>query len=115
MADKLKLVAAALILLGAIVAFYLFSEQALVVRVLGLLVAAGVAAAVAIRSEPGAAAWNFGRGALVEVRKVVWPSRKETTQTTLVVMAMVVVVGIILWVFDMFLSWAVQLLTGQGG
>lgn len=114
MADKLKLLAAALILAGAVVGFYLFSDQALVVRVLGLLVAAGIAAAVAIRSEPGAKAWEFGRGALIEVRKVVWPSRKETTQTTLVVMAMVILVGIILWVFDLFLSWAVQFLTGQG-
>ena len=115
MADKLKLLAAALIVAGAIVGFYVFADQALVVRVLGLLVAAGIAVAIALRTESGDKTWRFGQGALIEIRKVVWPSRKETTQTTLIVMAMVFVVGIILWVFDMFLSWAIQLLTGQGG
>ncbi|MFQ5488846.1 MAG: preprotein translocase subunit SecE, partial [Gammaproteobacteria bacterium] len=46
---------------------------------------------------------------------VVWPSRKETVQTTLIVVAMVIVVAMILWTFDMFLTWAVKMLTGQGG
>ncbi|WP_303904167.1 preprotein translocase subunit SecE [Thiohalomonas denitrificans] len=115
MADKLKLLAAALIVAGAIVGFYVFADQALFVRVLGVLVAAGIAVAITLRTEPGANTWRFGQGALIEIRKVVWPSRKETTQTTLIVMAMVFIVGIILWVFDMFLAWAIQLLTGQGG
>jgi len=65
--------------------------------------------------EAGGHAVAFGRGAVIEIRKVVWPTRKETVNTTLLVMAMVVLVGIILWVFDMFLSWGIQLLTGQGG
>jgi preprotein translocase subunit SecE len=49
------------------------------------------------------------------VRKVVWPSGKETTQTTLVVMGLVLTVAIFLWLLDMFLLWSVKLLTGQGG
>jgi preprotein translocase subunit SecE len=95
-------------------AFYAFSELALVFRVLGLLVAVAVAGFIAAQSEVGRNAVAFTRGAVVEVRKVVWPTRKETVQTTMMVMAMVVLVGIILWVFDWILTWGVQLLTGQG-
>jgi len=114
MADKIKLLIAVLVLAGAFVAFYAFGELALVFRVLGLLVAVAVAGFIAAKTEMGGSAVAFTRGAVVEVRKVVWPTRKETVQTTMMVMAMVVVVGIILWVFDWFLAWGVQLLTGQG-
>ena len=114
MADKIKLLIAALVLGGALFAFYAFAEFALVFRVLGLLIAVGVAGFIGAKTEIGGGAVAFTRGAVVEVRKVVWPTRKETVQTTLMVMAMVVLVGIILWVFDWFLAWGVQLLTGQG-
>ncbi len=115
MADKIKLLVAVLVLIGALAAFYIFSEQALVWRVLGLLLGVAVAGFIASRSTVGAGAIAFTRGSIVEVRKVVWPTRKETVQTTMMVMAMVVLVGIILWVFDWFLAWGVELLTGQGG
>lgn len=115
MADKIKLIIAIAIAVAALVGFYAFEEQQQVVRVLGLLIGFGVAALVASRSETGANAVAFSRGAIVEIRKVVWPTRKETINTTLLVMAMVLLVGIILWVFDMFLAWGIQLLTGQGG
>jgi preprotein translocase subunit SecE len=114
MADKIKLVLAVIILAGAVGAFYYFGAQSLPLRVGGLLVAAGIAVTIAFRTSMGANVWAFGRGATIEVRKVVWPSRKETTQTTLIVMVMVVIVGLILWAFDSFLGWAVKLLTGQG-
>jgi len=114
MADKIKLVIAALILGGAFVAFYTFGEVALVFRVLGLLVAVAVAGFIGTKTAVGSSAVAFTRGSVVEVRKVVWPTRKETVQTTMMVMAMVIVVGIIMWVFDWFLAWGVQLLTGQG-
>jgi preprotein translocase subunit SecE len=114
MADKIKLLIAALVLLGALVAFYFFSEQALVWRVLGLLLGVAVAGLVAAQSSAGKNAIAFTRGAIVEVRKVVWPTRKETVQTTMMVMAMVVLVGLILWVFDWFLAMGVEILTGQG-
>lgn len=114
MADKIKLVIAALVLGGAFFAFYALSDMALVFRVLGLLVAVVMAGFVAAQSTMGGEAVAFTRGAVVEVRKVVWPTRKETVQTTMMVMAMVVLVGIILWVFDWFLTWGVKLLTGQG-
>ena len=115
MADKIKLLIAGLLIATAVALFYVYSDQSLLFRVLGLLVMVAIAAAVASRTEIGATTLSYSRGAMVEVRKVVWPTRKETLQTTLMVMAMVVLVGIILWFFDMFLAWAVKLLTGQGG
>ncbi len=115
MADKIKLIMAIVIAIAAFAGFYALEDQQQVVRVLGLLFGLGVAAFVASRSEAGGHAVAFSRGAVIEIRKVVWPTRKETVNTTLLVMAMVVLVGIILWVFDMFLSWGIQLLTGQGG
>ncbi len=115
MADKIKLSLAALILLGAVAAFYVLGDEyPLLYRVLGLLAAAGLSALVALQSEAGRNARDFLRGSMVEVRKVVWPTRKETTQTTLIVIIMVIIMGILLWLLDMFLLWAVRLLTGQG-
>jgi preprotein translocase subunit SecE len=115
MADKIKLIIAIALAVLAFVGFYILDEQQQVVRVLGLLMGLGVAAFVASRTESGRHAVAFSRGSIIEIQKVVWPTRKETINTTLLVMAMVVLVGIILWVFDMFLAWGIQLLTGQGG
>jgi preprotein translocase subunit SecE len=114
MADRLKMILALLVLGAALVAFYWFEEQSLLYRVLGLLVAVSVAGWIALLTETGRGVKNFMRGSLIEVRKVVWPSRKETTQTTLLVVAMVLLVGVFLWLLDMFLLWAVQLLTHSG-
>jgi preprotein translocase subunit SecE len=111
MADKLKLAVAALILGGALVAFYYFGDQSTLLRVLGLLVATAIAAFVALQTESGAELAGFGRGALIEVRKVVWPTRKETIQTTLVVLTMVLIMGLVMWGFDAFLAWIVRTLT----
>ncbi len=115
MADKLKLLVALLLIAAGVVGFYYYAEQALLYRVLVLLAVFGLSAFVAYNTQVGMETWNYGRSAIVEVRKAVWPTRKETTQTTLVVMAMVIVMGLILWVFDTFLLWAVKLITGQGG
>ncbi len=114
MADKIKLVIAALITGLGIGVFYYLGEQPLIVRVLALLAMIAVAVTVAWRTEAGGSVVGFGRGALTEIRKVVWPTRRETVQTTLVVFAMVVVVGIILWLFDWMLAGGVRILTGQG-
>ncbi len=111
MADKLKLSVALLILLGAIGAFYYFADQSLLVRVVGILVAVVVALLISAQTEVGRAALVFLSDARTEARKVVWPTRKETMQTTLIVMVMVVVVGIMLWLLDMVLLWAVKALT----
>jgi len=113
--DNLKLGAAILLLVGAIYAFYHFEEQLLVVRVLGLLAVAGIAVFIAAQSSTGKSIMGFISGAQSEVRRVVWPTRAETTQTTLAVLVIVLIMGILLWLFDMVLLAAIQTLTGQGG
>jgi preprotein translocase subunit SecE len=113
--DNIKLLLAVLLLTGGIVAFYYFSDQMLVVRVLGLLAIAGVALFIAAQSAMGKGVLGFISGAYSETQRVVWPTRAETVQTTLVVLVMVMVVGVALWLLDMFLLWAIQILTGQGG
>ena len=112
--DSIKLGAAVLLLAAAIVAFYRFDNQLLVVRVLGLLAAAGVSVFIAAQSTSGRNIISFISGAKAEVRKVVWPTRAETMQTTMAVLLMVLLVGIFLWLLDMVLLWAIQILTGQG-
>jgi preprotein translocase subunit SecE len=110
--DQLKLLAAGTIVLLALVAFYVFSAHWLLVRVIGLLVAVGVAVAIALRTELGAETLEFVQGARAELRKVVWPTRAETTQTTLIVIIMVIIMGLLLWLFDILLLWLVRMVTG---
>lgn len=114
MVDNLKLSVTVALLVAAVGAFYYYAEQSMLYRVLGLLALTGIAIGIALTTEIGRRSAGYLRDSRNEVRKVVWPSRKETTQTTLLVAAMVIVVGIILWLFDALLLWAVQLLTGQG-
>ncbi len=113
--DTVKLIVAAGVALSGMVAFYYFAEQSLLLRVVGLLVVVTIAIAIAMTSDQGRNTWRFIREARAELRKVDWPSRAETVQTTLAVFAMVIVLGLALWLLDMFLFWAVRLLTGQGG
>ena len=115
MADKIKWVVALAVIVAAISGFYYYAEASLLFRVLALLAALGVATAVLLQTALGQQAWAFVGDARTEVRKVVWPTRKETIQTTLIVMVMVFIVAVMLWVFDMFLTWAVKMLMGQGG
>jgi preprotein translocase subunit SecE len=98
--------------LAAIGGFYYFDDQALALRVIALLVAAGISLLIALQTQLGKSTWAFGREAVTEVRKVVWPTRKETVQTTTVVLIVVIIMAILLWLLDMFLAWAVRMLTG---
>jgi preprotein translocase subunit SecE len=100
MMDKVKLGLAILLVIGGIVAFYWFADQALLYRVLGLLVIFAIAVAIAITTELGKNIVAFARSASMEMRKTVWPTRKETTQTTLIVVAFVTILGIAIWVID---------------
>ncbi|NEV62993.1 preprotein translocase subunit SecE [Thiorhodococcus minor] len=113
--DTVKLAAAIFLLVAGIFAFYYFSSVSTLLRVVGLLVIGAGAAAVAFQTERGRQLWQFVADARMEVRKVVWPSRQETLQTTLVVVVMVLIVGIVLWLFDMVLMSILRFLTGQGG
>ena len=112
--DIAKLIASVALLLAAIGQFYFFAESLMVYRVLALLALVAIALGVLFTTQLGQILWSFLRDSRAEVRKVVWPTRQETMQTTLLVIAMVVLVGIMLWLMDMFLRWAVLLLTGQG-
>jgi preprotein translocase subunit SecE len=113
--DTMKLGVAVLLLAAGIAAFYMFDDQLLVLRVLGLLAVAGISIFIAAQSTAGRGIIGFIGGAKTEVRKVVWPTRAETMQTTLAVILMVFLVGIFLWLLDMVLLQAIQMLTGQGG
>ncbi|MDD9979963.1 MAG: preprotein translocase subunit SecE [Gammaproteobacteria bacterium] len=112
--DLAKWVGAFVALAGGIAGFYYWSDESLLLRVIGLLVLSAVALFVAVQTEKGRATWDFVRESHTEVRKVVWPTRKETTQTTLIVIAMVGLVAIIMWILDGLLAWLVKLLLGTG-
>jgi preprotein translocase subunit SecE len=111
--DIFKLIIALLIVCSAVAGFYLYAEQSLLYRVIGLLAGAAVAVAIALQTEKGRRILSFFQDAQIEVRKVVWPTRQETMQTTLIVIIVVVVVSIILWLLDMFLGWSIGLLIGR--
>ncbi len=112
--DLAKWIGTFAILGGGIAGFYYWSDESLLLRVVGLLVLSAVALFVAAQTEKGRTAWEFVRESHTEVRKVVWPTRKETVQTTLIVIAMVGLVAIILWLLDGLLAWLVKLMLGTG-
>jgi preprotein translocase subunit SecE len=105
-ADKAKLAVAGLLVVGAVAAFYLLGQQDAWVRVAALLAVLLAAVAVFFTSEPGKQLIGFSREALREVKKVVWPTRKEAMQMTGYVFAFVVVMALFLWLTDKTLEWA---------
>ncbi len=104
-ADKAKLAAAAVLLLGSFVAFYLLAGKGALAQWGGLLVGLAVAVAVFLVSELGRRLVAFGRDAWREVKKVVWPTRKESIQMTAYVFAFVVIMALFLWLTDKTLEW----------
>ncbi|MBL0729687.1 preprotein translocase subunit SecE [Piscinibacter sp. HJYY11] len=104
-ADKAKLAVAGLLVVGAVVAFYLLGKQDMWVRVVALLVLLAMAVATFFTSEPGKQLIAFGQDSIKEVKKVVWPTRKEAGQMTLYVFAFVVVMALFLWLTDKALEW----------
>ena len=111
--DTVKLVFAASLLISGIVGFYYFASYALVYRVVGILAVFGIAVSLFFTTAIGQTVWEFLTEAKMEVRKVIWPTRQETIQATMLVVIVVFGVGLILWLMDMVLFWAVGLLTGQ--
>jgi preprotein translocase subunit SecE len=105
-ADKAKLAGAALLLVGAVVAFYALGKQDLWLRVAALLVLLAAAVAVFFTSETGRQLIAFGRDSARETRKVVWPTRNEAMQMTGYVFAFVFVMSLFLWLTDKTLEWA---------
>jgi len=120
--DIVKQVFSVVFVVAGVAAFYYFStdhpyfkEVPLLYRVLGLIIMVLMALGMTLTTDWGRAVWGFVLESKQEVRKVVWPTREETMRTTLLVFAMVFIVGLILWLLDMFLFWGVRFLTGQGG
>jgi preprotein translocase subunit SecE len=97
-----------------ITAFYYFADYSALLRVIGLLIVGASAVALVYQTTIGQQVWQFFVDSRMEVRKIVWPTQEETMQTTLVVFVMVLVMGIMLWLFDMMLVAIVRALTGQG-
>ena len=106
MADKAKFALAVALVIAGLAGFYLLGEQPPIVRVLSVLAGVGAGAAVAWFTEPGQRFAVFGRETVIETKKVVWPTRKETVQTTGIVFAFVVVMALFLWLTDKSLEWA---------
>ncbi len=109
MFDKVKLGFAILLVIAGIAAFYMVEAQvpSILYRTLGLLVVLAVAVAVAVTTELGSQVVAFSRSAAMEMRKTVWPTRRETTQTTLIVVVAVTIIGFMIWIIDQILRWIV--------
>ena len=99
-ADRLKIGLALLALIGGLAGFYLLAQQPLVFRIGAVLAGLILGAVIAATSEPGKRFFAFGRESVAETKKVVWPSRKETIQTTAVVFGFVLIMAIFLWATD---------------
>jgi preprotein translocase subunit SecE len=106
--DLLRWVAVALLVVAAVVGNQYFSGELILYRVVGILLVAGLAAFLALQTGRGQAFWGLLREARTEIRKVVWPTRQETMQTTAVVVVVVVVMALLLWGLDSFLGWLVS-------
>ncbi len=106
--DTVKLMTALLVLIAGVVAFYYFEDESQLLRVIGMLALAVTVFFIVSTTDIGRRGLGFVRDAKVEVRKVVWPTRTETTQTTIAVLIMVFLVAIMLWLIDMTLGWGVR-------
>ena len=112
MFDKLKLGFAIALVVAGIAGYHILEDQvpSVFYRVLGLLVVIGVAAGIAVTTKLGGQLVAFSRAAAMEMRKTVWPTRRETTQTTLIVVVAVTILGVIIFLIDSILKWAVTAL-----
>ena len=113
--DAVKLGVAAALVIGGIVAYYYYGQVSAYARIGVVLVAIAAAVGVAMQSEPGRTFWRFMQAARVELRKVVWPTRVETRQTTIAVIVFVIIMGVFFWLLDLLLLTITRALTGQGG
>ncbi|OGT30599.1 MAG: preprotein translocase subunit SecE [Gammaproteobacteria bacterium RIFCSPHIGHO2_12_FULL_35_23] len=113
--DKLKWLLVLLLLIGGLVANYYYTQIPAALKVAGWIVLVCVVLLIAVRTTIGSSFWNFTKDARDEVRRVVWPTRQETVQTTAIVFLMVIILALILWGIDSILLWAISWFTGHGG
>ena len=110
--DWLKWLIVVSLLSGGIFGNWYYQDEMLLVRVIGLLAIAAAAILVALQTERGRAIWALLKESRTEVRRVVWPSNQETTQTTMVVLLLVFIFALILWGLDALLGWIVSSIIG---
>ena len=111
--DKVKIAAAILLVAAGVAGFYYLAQSPMIVRVLAVLAGFVASGLVFWASEPGKTFYVYAQESIAETKKVVWPTRKETLQTTAVVFAFVVVMAVFLWAVDSSLLWLVKKLLGQ--
>jgi preprotein translocase subunit SecE len=114
-ADKAKATVAILIVVAGVAGYYVLATQPAWLRWLAVAASLVLAAVVVAFSRYGAEFRRFVELARIELRKIVWPTRQETGQTTLVVFVFVIVAGVFFWLLDLALAWVTKTLTGQGG
>jgi len=110
--DVVKWVLSVALVAGGIYAYYHFDQYPVLYRVLALIPVVIVAMLIAVWTQGGAAFWDLVKQARLEVYKVVWPTRQETTQTTMIVLLVVFVIALILWLLDMFIGWLASIIIG---
>lgn len=112
--DIVKWVIAIALLAGAVVANNMFEQESVLVRAIGVVAAVIIAGFFAATTTKGKTFIGFAKESNKEVRKVIWPTRQEATQTTLIIFAATVVIAVLLYFLDMGLRWLVSALTGVG-
>jgi preprotein translocase subunit SecE len=110
--DWLKWLVVVALLGAAIVGNWYYQDQSLLNRVLAIVALSAVAVVVAAQTERGRGVWALMKESRVEIRRVVWPTRQETTQTTLIVVALVLFFSLVLWGLDSLLGWGVSSVIG---
>ena len=111
--DIIKLLFAAGVLVGGLYSYYYFLEVPLPLRVLMVLGGLAAGITVAMTSTQGQRLWAFIQGARIEIRKVVWPTRQETTQTAIAVFVFTLIMALFFWALDSFLLWLTRTLVGS--
>jgi len=112
--DTILLLLSVAILVGSIYAYYYFANENALLRTAGVMVAFIVAVWVALQSAQGRTLWAFIQSSRGELRRVVWPTREEALQTTLIVIVFAIIMGTFFWLLDIVLLWVTRLITGQG-
>jgi preprotein translocase subunit SecE len=110
--NKTYLTAAIGVLVAGMILFYYFSDIRLFYRVVGMIAVLILSGYIGYQSDFGKLVYSYVTDSKIELKKVTWPTKQETTQTTLGVIFVVIVVGILLWLFDMLLGWAIGTLYG---
>ena len=113
--DVLKLLIAAALLVGGVFGYYWYLEWMLWVRVLLVLGGLGACIGVAATSTQGQRIWGFIQGSRIEIRKVIWPTKQETTQTAIAVFIFTLVMALFFWALDSGLLWLTRTLVGSAG